>query len=196
MKKTLITIIATVLVCCCVAGATYAWLVDKTTPITNTFTFGDINITLTETKGEAVAGKDNTMSFKAVPGATIAKDPKVTVAANSEACWLFVKITETNNKLGAEQIINYSVRDPWQKVNGTDNVYYIKVDSVPAEGYYVFTGAGDNANGFVTVNNKITKENLQTLASNVPTITVTAYAVQQEGFATAEAAWAEAEKLG
>ena len=30
MKKTLITILATVLICCCVAGGTLAWLMDKT----------------------------------------------------------------------------------------------------------------------------------------------------------------------
>ena len=68
-------------------GGTIAWLTDKTDAVTNTFTTSDISIELAETKS----------NFKMVPGNTIDKDPKVTVKANSEACWLFVKIEESAN---------------------------------------------------------------------------------------------------
>ena len=82
-KNVLIPIVAIALVLCCVVGGSLAWLVDQTDPVKNTFTVGDINIDLTET----------TTDYKMVPGNTIAKDPTVTVKADSEASWLFVKVT-------------------------------------------------------------------------------------------------------
>lgn len=87
MKKKVLSIVAVVLVLCCAIGGTLAWLTDKTDPVVNTFTVGDINIELKET----------TTNYKMVPGNTITKDPKVTVKANSEACWLFVKVEKSSN---------------------------------------------------------------------------------------------------
>lgn len=80
-----VLMLALVLVLGCAVGGTVAWLVAKTDPVVNTFTYGDINITLTETTGE---------NYKIIPGVDIGKDPKVTVKAGSEACWLFVKVEE------------------------------------------------------------------------------------------------------
>ena len=84
-KRTLALILALVLVFGAAVGGTIAYLTDTTDPVTNTFTVGNIDITLAETKDD----------FKMVPGCDIAKDPKVTVTANSEDCWLFVKIDES-----------------------------------------------------------------------------------------------------
>ena len=80
-----VLMLALVLVLGCAVGGTVAWLVAKTDPVVNTFTYGDINITLTETTGD---------DYKIIPGVDIGKDPKVTVKAGSEACWLFVKVEE------------------------------------------------------------------------------------------------------
>ena len=79
-------IAAIVLVIGCTAGGTVAWLVSKPDPIVNVFTVGNINAELAETKKE----------FKIVPGVEITKDPVATVKANSEECYLFVKLTEEN----------------------------------------------------------------------------------------------------
>ena len=68
--------------------ATLAYLATKTGPIDNTFTAGDINITLTPS-----SFTDDTM----IPGADIAMNPKVTVTEESEDCWLFVKIDQSAN---------------------------------------------------------------------------------------------------
>lgn len=84
-KKKLALASAIVAVAVFAAGATLAWLTDKTETITNTFTVGNVDISLEET----------TSDYKMVPGNTIAKDPKITVEAGSEACWLFVKIDES-----------------------------------------------------------------------------------------------------
>lgn len=67
-------------------GGTLAWLVTKTDPVVNTFTAGNINITLTEPK----YNKDNIENYKAkiIPGDKIEKDPTVTVEAGSEDCYV------------------------------------------------------------------------------------------------------------
>lgn len=173
--KALVALLAFVLVIGCSLGGTLAWLADSTGPVTNTFTVGDIDITLVET----------TEDYKIVPGVNIAKDPKVTVKANSEACWLFVKIEESANW---PDELTYAVATGWEELEG--GVYYRQVGaSEKAQEFYVLAGEGVYANGMVTVSDTLTKSELQELASNNPTLTFTAYAVQQEGVADAETAW-------
>lgn len=99
-----VLMLALVLVLGCAVGGTVAWLVAKTDPVVNTFTYGDINITLTETTGE---------NYKIIPGVDIGKDPKVTVKADSEACWLFVKVEEEGTFVANK--VTYSVADGWTK---------------------------------------------------------------------------------
>lgn len=175
--KTLVALLSLVLLLGCSLGGTLAWLSDSTDPVINTFTVGDIKIELTETQRE----------YKIVPGVNIAKDPKVTVKANSEACWLFVKIEESANW---PDELTYAVATGWEELEG--GVYYRKVGaSDNAQEFYVLAGEGEGvyANGMVTVSDTLTKSELQELASNNPTLTFTAYAVQQEGVDTPEEAW-------
>ena len=171
-----VLMLALVLVLGCAVGGTVAWLVAKTDPVVNTFTYGDINITLTETTGE---------NYKIIPGADIGKDPKVTVKAGSEACWLFVKVEEEGTFVANK--VTYSVDDGWTKGDGTNipaNVYYREVGAVTADtDFYVLK---DNK---VTVSNSLTKEDITNITQ--PKLTFTAYAVQKEGIDTAAAAWAK-----
>ena len=159
MKKTLITILATVLVCCFAVGGTLAWLMDSTETITNTFTVGDINITLTES--------DN-LDLKIVPGTTIIKDPKVTVEGGSEACWLFVKVEKTN----WNNALTYEL-DGWDELQS--GVYYKSVEASDADQSFVVLK--DNA---VKIADTLTKTDLEAMATNQPKLTITAYAVQSE----------------
>lgn len=112
-KKTLVMLLSLVLVIGCVAGGTLAWLTAGSNTVTNTFTESDISITLTETKPA-----NETASM--VPGWKIDKDPKVTVTANSEDCWLFVKITESTTP-DLDAYISYAIADGWQIVKPTDS---------------------------------------------------------------------------
>ena len=177
-NKITITIICAVLSCVCLIGTTFAWLTAKTDPITNTFTVGDINITLTE--GDA-------LDLKMIPGKTITKDPKVTVKKDSEACWLFVKIEKGNN---FDTYMTFEVADGWiQLKNGDtpiDGVYYRAVDAVNAD-----TDFNVIKNNQVKVLESVTKAQLEAASSSAPTLTFPAYAVQQEGVATAADAWAK-----
>lgn len=172
MKKKVLSIVAVVLVLCCAIGGTLAWLTDKTEPVVNTFTVGDINIELTET----------TTNYKMVPGNTISKDPKVTVKANSEACWLFVKVEKSTN---FDQYLSYEMADGWTKLE--DGVYYREVSAITANAD--FTVLKDNQ---VQVLDTVTKTMLEAAKTDAPTLTFTAYAVQKDNVASAADAWAKA----
>lgn len=185
-KALLLALCAVLLVAVSVLG-TMAYLTSKTQVITNTFTVGDINIELTETKPES-------RSAKIIPGVDIEKDPKVTVKANSEACWLFVEVKEEGTFVATK--VTYSIADGWTKGDGTKipaNVYYRSVGAVTADtGFYVLAGNTDHPNGVVIVSDELTKDEVDTITEgNQPKLTFTAYAVQKECIDTAADAWAK-----
>lgn len=175
-KKILITVTAVALVLCFVVGGTLAWLVDKTDPVVNTFTYGDINIELKET----------TTNYKMVPGEDIAKDPKVTVKAKSEDCWLFVKVEKSEKY---DTFLTHAIAEGWIPLEDEVGVYYREVTNSTSD--QSFAVLKDNK---VTVNETVTKEMLTASDFTNPTLTFTAYAIQKASFDTAAAAWAEINK--
>ncbi len=163
------TLVMSLVVCMMVfsiVGGSMAWLITQTDPVTNVFTYGDIEITLEETTGT---------KYRMTPGAVLEKDPEVTVFADSEDCWLFVKIDESADKALADYI-EYSVADGWTALEGVSGVYYRSVDNdAENQEFYVLK---DNK---VTVKGSVTKEMLEALnEQNYPTLTFTAYAVQRD----------------
>ena len=179
-SKTFVVMLALVLALGCAVGGTIAWLTKTTDPVTNTFTYGNIDITLTETTGE---------NYKIVPGQNIGKDPKVTVTADSEDCYLFVKVEEKDwpdFKDGSDRKVSYAIAEGWQPVDGQPNVYWREVKNT--DNPRVFPVLADNQ---VTVSNTLTKDEIETVKTKQPTLTFTAYAIQKEGFANAKAAWAK-----
>lgn len=175
-KKGWLSVVALVLVLCCAVGGTLAWLTDKTDPVTNTFTVGDIDIDLTES---------DHLDLKMIPGRTITKDPKVTVKAGSEACWLFVKVEKSAN---FADFLTYEMADGWTALDGVDGVFWREVGAVTADTFFEVL-KGDA----VTVNDTVTKAMLQGVKEGTkrPTLAFTAYAVQKEGITTAADAWAK-----
>lgn len=168
MKKTLITILATVLVCCCAVGGTLAWLVDKTDSVVNTFTVGKVDIDLKETTGD---------EYKMIPGTTYSKDPTVTVKGGSEKCYLFVKVEATDNN---PTLIEYSVDDAWAALTGVANVYYQVVEE----------SAADQPFAVLTNNQvKISETNVTSATTVTPKLTITAYAIQADNMTDANDAW-------
>lgn len=179
-KKTIALILSCVLVLGCAIGGTIAWLTDKTAAIANTFTVGNVDIELTETTGE---------NYKMVPGTTITKDPTVTVKDGSEACWLFVKVEKSTNA-SFDEFMNYDMAEGWTALTGVDGVFYRDVPSNAA--VRSFSVLKDNT---VTVKSDVTKEEMDALNDATrPTLTFTAYAVQQQGFTDVATAWEEASK--
>ena len=169
MKKALkisALLMAFVLVIAGTVGVTLALLTDKTDPIKNTFTIGKVEITLTETTGN---------SYKLVPGTTVNKDPKVTVDAGSEACYLFVKLDKSDN---FGDFLTYSMAEGWTQLKDKDDKDVLGV-------YYriVATSSKDTtfsvlSNDQVKVKETVTKEDMTSDDYSNPTLTVTAYATQ------------------
>ena len=108
-KKALAAIVAVALICCVAIGATLAYLQDTTNVAKNTSTLGKVDIFL----DEAVVDKDgkatdertytgNTDTFNddfgylAIPGKPVDKDPTVHVVADSEDCYVRMKVTLDN----------------------------------------------------------------------------------------------------
>ena len=174
--------------------ATLAYLATKTDPVENTFTAGNISITLTKT------GNDEDFSLKMVPGVDVNLNPTVvTVLNGSEACWLFVKIEKLNNF--DDFMEPYAVADGWTKLTldaseaSQYDVYYRQVDYVNAEGGAEGKSFSIIAGDKVTAKAECTKDDYNLLGQNQPELNFTAYAVQLAGFGTAEAAWVEARDL-
>ena len=193
-NKTVAILLALVLAIGCAVGGTLAWLISQTEPVVNTFTYGDINIELYEHEYNAGENKLETKkatkvdNYKIIPGVDLPKDPTVEVKANSEACWLFVKVEEENwpafvdaNKT---KKVSYSIANDWNALQGQTGVYYREV------------AANDKAQEFpvlkgntVTVSDTLTKDEVDQLKEKKPTLTFKAYAVQKDGIADATTAW-------
>lgn len=190
--RILLTAVAALLLVTMAVGGTIAWLQDVTAPVVNTFSTSNIDITLTET----------TTDYKMVPGRVIAKDPVVTVHAVSEASYLFVKIEKSANY--DTYLENYVMADGWERYNTTTGTlpeaygltewFWKKVDAVTtgSDPYYVLAGSDDNPNGQVVVKEGVTNTQMDAAEGegNAPKLTFTAYAVQSEGVADEDAAYA------
>lgn len=181
--KALAALAAVALALGCVIGGTMAWLTAQTTPVTNTFTTSDIGVTLAETTGT---------DYKMIPGYTITKDPKVTVTAGSEKCYLFVKVEESAN-FGT--FMEYSMADGWIQLTDINDQTVAGVFYRIVESNALVREFGILAGDTVTVRADVTKEMMTARDFTSPTLKFTAYAFQYmknntESFTAAEA-WAK-----
>ncbi|MEE1358010.1 MAG: TasA family protein [Clostridia bacterium] len=183
-KKITVAVLVLALVLCFAIGGTLAWLKTETTPVVNTFTYGDINIGLSES---------DDLDLKMIPGNSIKKDPVVTVKEGSEACWLFVEVKESEN---FDSFMTYAIAEGWTLYNTTTSGSNIQTDNTTADTYviyrevakttkdelfYVLAGKEGYQNGYVTVNDTVTKKMFAALTEATrPTLTFTAYAVQSD----------------
>lgn len=206
-KAMLMTLCAIILVVATVFG-TMAYL-TSTDEVVNTFTVGNVAIKLDEAKvdpdGSLVTGaarvKEN--SYKLLPGHTYNKDPMVTLLAGSETS--YVKMTVTFSKANElDAIFAPNGADLTRIFNGYDAANWIAKGSTKDatantrtyEFWYKETVGAPTADvaldalfDSITVPGTITKEQLDTIKGM--TITVNAYAIQADGFANADAAWAK-----
>ena len=207
MKKKLMTVLALVLVVAMSVAGTYAYL-TSTDEVVNTFTVGDVQIKLDEAEanpdGSLVEGADRVKanSYKLLPGHTYNKDPMVTVLKGSESS--YVKMTVTFSKAseldaifapdGANmtRIFNGYDSAEWELKGVTENAsdntrtyefWYKEAVAAPTTDV-----ALDALFDSITVPGGIDNDQLKTIEGM--TITVNAYAIQADGFGTAEAAWA------
>ena len=210
-KKILVACLCVALAVLTIAGTTLAYLTSKDT-VTNTFTVGKVAIKLDEAKantdGSLVAGAARVQenSYKLMPGHTYNKDPMVTVLAGSEPS--YIKITVTFSKANElDAIIAPTGANLTSIFNGYDAANWIykgntkdaTADTRTYEFWYKETVGAPTADvaldalfDSITVPEDITGEQLETIKGM--TITVNAYAIQADGFADADAAWAAFKK--
>ena len=205
-KALLVVACALLLVAASVFG-TMAYLTSTDT-VTNTFTVGKVNIKLDEAKvnadGTSVTPAERVKenSYKLLPGHTYTKDPTVTVLNGSETS--YVKMTVTFSKASAlDAIFAPTGAELTSIFNGYDAANWIykgntkdaTADTRTYEFWYKETVGAPTADvaldalfDSIMVPGEITKEQLATIEGM--TITVNAYAIQADGFADADAAWA------
>lgn len=179
-KALLLTLCAALLVCATVL-ATMAFLTD-TAEVKNTFTVGNVAITLDEAKvdvyGEAVTPESrvDANTYKLIPGHEYTKDPTIHVATDSENCWLFVKLENGLVDIIGDTTIEEQMATNWKKIDENNNIY----------AYNSIASAGDNVGVFSSFT--LTDDAKVEDYANAK-IVVTAYAVQADGFDTVEEAW-------
>ena len=195
-KKILAAGLAVCMAAIMVTGMTLAYFTDTADRV-NTFTVGKVKIELTEPNWDAdLNNKD------LIPGKDIPKDPTITVATGSQMAYTFMKVQLSSDFM---ELLNSYVTEKQKTVTGyslanavNDWFYSAVQPKIMAVGSdYVILGvlspkkAGDSVTYFdkVTVPEDVTQAMIKENGNY--TITVTAYAIQAEGFYTGES---EAEK--
>lgn len=179
-KKILVPLVAMAMMASAMVGGTLAYLSDKTDKVVNTFTVGNVGITLAET----------TTDFKMVPGVEIAKDPVVTVEADSEDCYLFVEVKKSenlDNYIAWEEDSNWTETAVTIKDGGKLYVYNDVVVTSGQDQKFHFL-KNDKVKTLETVEKNM-MDAIQQNPNSAPTLTFAAYAVQAAGFDTPMAAW-------
>lgn len=182
--KVLSLMMAAVLLVTAGTFGTVAYLTDNE-EVTNTFTVGNVDITLDEAEvnldGTTVEGADRVKenTYKLLPGHTYTKDPIVHVSAGSEDCYLFVKVVNGIAAIeGETTIANQMTEKGWVAVAGAENVYVYTAGGTNP----VTVSANTNVPVFVNFTVKGETDNNTLAEYNGKTITVTAYAIQADGF--------------
>lgn len=164
---------------------TIAAIMVKSEPVKNTFVVGKIGLTLDESDvdelGEPIEGADSVTenTYKLYADRTYQKDPVVHIAANSEDCYVFIKIDNEIANIESDEELNI---DSQIKANGwtamENGVYYQTYTSneeqVDLKVFEQFAIGTVNYDELLTYENK--------------SIIIMAYAVQTEEF-TPQSAW-------
>ena len=197
-KKSILT--AVVLLLVILIGGMIAYFTD-TESITNKFTLGNVDITLTEPNWSTTDSNNNgvpDVAEQLSPGQTIAKNPTVTVESTSKSAYLFmtVEIPAITTGVGGDvtkELFTYTTKTGWTEVTAKKSV---KAKSVVH--LYVYgtldtptTAAADTTTAAlfdnVTVNTELTSAETESFSNN-SNIIVTAYGIQIDGITASGAA--------
>ena len=135
MKKRKTIIAAIVLLLVFIVGGTIAYFTDTDTK-TNTFTIGNIKITLTEPAwtelDSTTDANDNDIPDAAeemVPGATVAKDPTINNVSTKNPAYVFMKVEIPCSKTVTTTGTNPTTLNPTELFTYTTNVDWTELSS-------------------------------------------------------------------
>lgn len=160
---------------------TMAFLTDRDS-VKNTFTFGKVGISLDEAKvnanGEIIAGENRESTdgrvkeneYHLIPGHNYVKDPTIHVDDGSENCLLFVKLENGLEDIIASKTIEEQMQGyGWTLIDSANNIW--AYNKVVAENEHI-----EVFDEFTLTDNAV----VSNYGSAI--ITVSAYAVQANGF--------------
>ena len=161
-------------------GSTFAYLTSQTDEVVNTFTVGNVKITLDETDVDDStpdAERDvKNQYLDMIPGETYVKDPVVHVAPGSVESYVYVKIEGLDANQGILSLEGTALGKEWIKADDTEKL----------DGIYVYAETVDTLKEEKTVDLKPLFEAV-TLADNfvsggtIANIKIEACAVQAGG---------------
>lgn len=208
MKKTLLTITAALLLVLATVMGTMAYLTSHDT-VTNTFTVGKVAIKLDEAKVDANGSADTSAdrvhenSYHLLPGHTYTKDPTVTVISGSESSYvrMIVTVTKYANLTAAGfngfgegtwfsgyNATKWNLKEPTKTAENGESTctyeFWYKETVAAATSDVVLDALFDS----ITIPGSVDNTTLAAIADMK--ITVTAHAIQADGFDNADAAWA------
>ncbi|MBR6549319.1 MAG: hypothetical protein IKT68_07240 [Clostridia bacterium] len=195
-NKVLLLALVAILLVVTTVFATLAYLTSVTDTVTNTFTVGNVSITMDEAdvntdgsyKTDATQ-RDTENEYKLISGKQYIKDPTIHVGAGSEASYLFVKI---DNQLGNNVTLEGGVLGTdLVLVDGYKDLYVYKLEAGDEDDVDEATMIDGNTDDIVlfetfTVAN-LNNDGLAALGGKE--IVLKAFAIQNESvdFATAKA---------
>lgn len=208
LRRILLTVCSAALLVCVTVGATVAYLTSTDT-VTNTFTVGQVKISLDEalvgTDGKAITGagakRVQANSYKLMPGGEYDKDPTIHIENSSEEAYLRVKVAVTNTakvdalfqkydyaEQGITAILEGLDLTKWNITSTVENDVRTYVLTLKANDGKI-SGKTDDIVLFTGVNVPEEFTNDDILELNNTKITITADAIQADGFADADEAW-------
>ena len=215
-KALLLTLCAVLLVAASVLG-TMAYL-TSTGEVKNTFTVGQVKITLDEAKvdvnGKALTGdaaeRVTENSYKLLPGHSYDKDPTIHVDPSSEDCFIRAKVTINHANAWQTLVKKYAGGNLTNIITGFDeNIWWVSQPVATGNDTITYTFVYKNENHTEELSKRIwtksdstdlvlfkeikmpgglTNEEIAEVANTE--ITVIAEAIQADGFTSEADAWA------
>ena len=198
-KRTVALLLALVLVFGVAVGGTIAWLTSQTATVTNSFTAGNVTITLDEAKvdeyGVPVTGAARVTEneYKLINGQTYTKDPTIHVQTGSEDCYVYVTVDNGLAGLDDGTIAAQMTANGWVKLDG------VKVGELDV--YYLASSAGANdgklnADGSVSAGKDVVVFESFTISGtanlgSAQDVVIVGYAIQRANMTSAADAWAK-----
>ena len=207
-KKVLLLALCAVLLVGATIAGTVAYLTSTTTEVKNTFTAGNVKITLDEAdvveEGKVIAGADRVIKneYKLMPGHTYVKDPTVHVQPDSEESYIRIKVTinkiaELKAIFGADFLPQYFVEGWNNSIWNTTGVITENADGTNTyEFWYHKTVSTEDKTTVldleplftdIVIPGDVTNTQINTLEGLK--IDIIAHAIQKDTFATAADAW-------
>lgn len=206
MKKKLLTttilVIAAITLVVSTMLATIAYLTSSTA-VSNTFTVGDVKITMFESKvnsdGEIINPADGKTadgnSYHLSPGRTYVKDPSIFIDSTSDDCYLFIK---TRNQIAhledgnlnpveddaltmREQLLKHGWK-PLYRTETDETIYCYKGDATDNPAFATYVTKPTNTKKQIDLFDNFTIDTKADISkSGGAKVTITAFAIQTKG---------------